>query len=93
MAKITITIDGDNITINKSNIPTKVEQKTYFIIICKYANQTWVKFVSDNYIEAANKLKILKINCDNNNYKYELLIQNELGRIQPCKGLNYNINN
>ena len=27
MAKITITIDGDNVTVNQSAAPTKVEQK------------------------------------------------------------------
>ena len=35
MAKITITIDSDNVTINQSASPTKVENTTkrYFIII------------------------------------------------------------
>ena len=92
MAKITIMIDGDNVTINQSDVPTKVKQKNYFIVIRQCDEQTWIEFVSDNYIEAANKLKVLK-SYDDNDYNYILLIQNELGRIQPCKGLNYNINN
>ena len=35
MTKITITIDGDNVTVNQSVAPTKVENTTkrYFIVI------------------------------------------------------------
>ena len=91
MAKITITIDGDNVTVNQSAAPTKVEQKNYFIVIRQCDEQTWIEFVSDDYIEAANKLRVLKVGCKDNDYKYILLIQNELGRIQSCKGLDWDI--
>ena len=61
MAKIIITIDGDNVTVNQSVIPTKVEQenKKFFIIMrdCNFDERSWVEFVSDNYISATNKLK------------------------------------
>lgn len=35
MVKITITIDGENVTVNQSDAPTKVEDSTkrYFIVI------------------------------------------------------------
>ena len=53
MAKITITIDGDKVTINQSVAPTKVEQKNkkFFIIMReeKYDRTSWVEFVSDDY--------------------------------------------
>ena len=90
MAKITITIDGDNVTVNQSDVPTKVKQKNYFIVIRQCEEQTWIEFVSDNYIEAANKLKVLK-SYDDNDYNYILLIQNELGRIQSCNGTDWDI--
>ena len=56
MAKITITIDGDNVTINQSAAPTKMEKenKKFFIIIRKdkYDEASWVEFVTDDYIRA-----------------------------------------
>ena len=94
MAKIIITIDGDNVTINQSATPTKVETSTTkrcFIIMGHCNESSWIEFVSDNYIEAANKLKVLK-SYDDNDHNYILLIQNELGRIQSCKGLDWDIN-
>lgn len=78
MTKIIITIDGDNITVNQSAPPTKwrKENKKFFIIMCdcNYDERSWVEFVSDNYIAAANKLKCLR-SSDNNDYSYKLLIQ------------------
>ena len=63
MAKITITIDGDKVTINQSATPTKAEKKNkeFFIIIRDYNfnERSCIEFVSDNYITAANKLKHL----------------------------------
>lgn len=88
MAKITITIDGDNVTINQNAAPTKVEKENKkFFIIVSYSNfdeQSWVEFVSDDYIAAANKLRCLKSN--NNDYYYKLLMQDEIGNIFPCNG-------
>ena len=49
MAKITIMIDGDNVTINQSVAPTKVEKnnKKFFIIMCKdkFYETSWVEEV------------------------------------------------
>ena len=94
MAKITITIDGDNVTVNQSATPTKVEKKNKkFFIIVSYNNfdeQSWVEFVSDDYIAAANKLRCLKSN-DNNDYYYKLLMQDENETIVPCNGTNWDI--
>lgn len=87
MAKITITIDGDNVTVNQSAAPTKVEQenKKFFIVIRKdkYDESSWVEFVSDNYITAVNKLRCLR-SSDNNDYYYKLLMQDENETIIPC---------
>ena len=92
MAKITIMIDGDNVTVNQSATPTKAEKenKKFFIIICNYNfdERSWVEFVSDNYIAAANKLKCLR-SSDNNDYSYKLLIQGENGTIIPCNGTDW----
>ena len=94
MAKITITIDGDNVTINQSATPTKVEKenKKFFIIIreYKYDGTFWVEFVSDDYITAANKLICLRSN-DDTDYSYRLLIQDENGTIISCNGTDYDI--
>ena len=52
MAKITIVIDGGNVTINQSVTPTKVEKKNkkFFIIIRKdkYDESSWVEIVTDD---------------------------------------------
>ena len=93
MAKITITIDGDNITVNQSAAPTKVEQenKKFFIIIRdeKYGEDSWVEFVSDDYITAVNKLKCLR--SSDNNYFYRLLMQDENETIIPCNDTAWDI--
>ena len=93
MAKITITIDGDNITVNQSAAPTKVEQdnKKFFIITRdeKYGENSWVEFVSDNYITAVNKLKCLR--SSDNNYFYRLLMQDENETIIPCNDTAWDI--
>ena len=94
MAKITIMIDGDNVTINQSAAPTKVEKdnKKFFIIMrdCNFDEQSWVEFVSDNYISAANKLRCLR-SSDNNDYSFRLLIQYENETIKSCNGTDWNI--
>ena len=94
MAKITITIDGDNLTDNQSAAPTKVEKenKKFFIIMrnCNFDEQSWVEFVSDNYITAVNKLRCLR-SSDNNDYSFKLLIQDENETIIPCNGTDYDI--
>ena len=95
MAKITITIDGDDVTINQSAAPTKVEQdnKKFFIIMreSKYVEvfeSSWVEFVSDDYIKAVNHLR----NCSwDNDSIYKLYIQNEDGTIIPCNGTDWDI--
>lgn len=94
MAKITITIDGDNITVNQSATPTKVEQenKKFFIIMrdCNFDERSWVEFVSDNYISAANKLKDLR-STDDNSYSFRLLMQDENEIIVRCNGTDLDI--
>ena len=88
MAKITITIDGDNVTVNHSAVPTKVERKNKkFFIIVSYSNfdeHSCVEFVSDDYISASDKLKCLK---NNNTDYYKLLMQDEVGIIKLFNGI------
>ena len=83
MAKIIITIDDDNITVNQSVTPTKVEQKNkkFFILMReeKYNNMSWVEFVSEDYIKIITKLR----DCNNNEYNYKVLLQDERGNIKP----------
>ena len=92
MVKITITIDGDNVTVNQSVTPTKVEQKNkeFFIVIRKdkYDKTSWVEFVTDDYITAVNKFKDMR--CDNK-YIYRLYKQDEKGNILSCHGSDYDI--
>ena len=94
MAKIIITIDGDNITINQSASPTKVqkENKKFFIIIrdCNFDESSWVEFVSNNYIAAVNKLRCLR-SSDNEDYYYKLLMQDENETIIPCNDTAWDI--
>ena len=82
MAKITIVIDGNNIIVNQSVAPTKVEQdnKKFFILIReeKYNNISWVEFVSDDYSKILTKL----YNCKDNKYNYKVLLQDEKGNIK-----------
>ena len=92
MAKITIVIDGDNVTVNQSATPTKVETskpKRYFIVMGHIDMQSWVELVTEDYIEAANKLKDLRYSCDDD-YYYSLHIQ-ENGQIIPCNGTDWDI--
>ena len=83
MAKITITINGDNVTINQNIAPTKVEQKNkkFFIIMReeKYDRTSWIEFVSDDYSKILTKL----YNCKDNEYNYKVLLQDERGNIKP----------
>ena len=92
MAKITITIDGDNVTVNQSAAPTKMERKNKkFFIIVSYSNfdeRSWVEFVSDDYITAANKVRC--VSCDDD-YIYKLYMQDEKGNILPCNGTDWDI--
>ena len=87
MAKITITINGDNVTINQNIAPTKVEQKNkkFFIIMReeKYNNISWVEFASDDYSKILTKL----YNCKDNKYNYKVLLQDEKGNIKPLMTL------
>ena len=94
MAKITITIDGDNITVNQSAAPTKMEKenKKFFIIMrdCNFDERSWVEFVSDNYISATNKIKDLR-STDDNSYSFRFLIQDENETIKSCNGTDWDI--
>lgn len=94
MAKITITIDGDNVTVNQSATPTKVEKdnKKFFIIVSynNFDESSLVEFVSDNYITAVNKLRCLR-SSDNNDYYYKLLMQDENETIIPCNDTAWDI--
>ena len=87
MAKITIVIDSDNIIVNQSVAPTKVEQKNkkFFIIMReeKYDRTSWVEFVSDDYSKILTKL----YNCKDNEYNYKVLLQDERGNIKPLMTL------
>lgn len=92
MAKIIITIDGDNVTINQSAAPTKVEQenKKFFIIMReeKYEGASWVEFVTDDYITAVNKLRCYSYDAE---YIYRLYVQNENEIILPCNCTDWDI--
>ena len=92
MAKIIITIDGDNVTVNQSAAPTKVEQenKKFFILMReeKYNNISWVEFVSDDYSKILTKL----YNCKDNEYNYKVLLQDKKGNIKPLMTLFEDIN-
>ena len=92
MAKITIVIDGDNVTVNQSASPTKMEQKNkkFFIIMReeKYDRTSWVKFVSDDYSKILTKL----YNCKDNKYNYKVLLQDEKGNIKSLVTLFGGIN-
>ena len=87
MAKITIMIDGDNVTVNQSAVPTKVERKNKkFFIVVSYSNfdeRSWVEFVSDDYSKILTKL----YNCKDNKYNYKVLLQDERGNIKPLMTL------
>lgn len=90
MAKITITIDGDNVTVNQSAAPIKVEQenKKFFIIIRedKDDKTSEVDFVTDNRITAVNKIRGYGYDSE---YIYRLYVQNENGAILPCSWTDY----
>lgn len=92
MAKIIIMIDGDNVTVNQSATPTKVEQenKKFFIIMRedKYEENSWVEFVNDDYITVANKFRC--VSCDDE-YIYKFYMQDENGTIMPCNGTDWDI--
>ena len=85
MTKITIVIDGDNVTINQSAAPTKMEQenKKFFIIIRedKDDKTSEVDFVTDNRITAVNKIRGYGYDSE---YIYRLYVQNENEAILPC---------
>ena len=92
MVQITIQIDDNKVTVNQSAAPTKVETSTskrYFIVMGHYDEDSWVNLVTENYIEAANKLRDLKCSCDDG-YSYRLMIQ-ENGKITSCKGTDWDI--
>ena len=91
MAKITIVIDGENVTVNQSAAPTKVEistTKRYFIVIGCDDENSWIELVTEDYIKAANKVRC--VSCDDD-YIYKLYMQNEKGNILPCNGTDWDI--
>ena len=93
MVQITIQIDGNKVTVNQSAAPTKGETsafKRYFIIMGHFDMQSWVELVTEDYIEAANKLKDLRYSCEVDNCFYSLLMQ-ENGQIIPCNGTDWDI--
>lgn len=92
MVKITITIDGNNVTVNQSAAPTKVENTTkrYFIVMGYYGESSWVDLITENYIEAVNMLKCLRYSSTDDNYSYSLHMQ-ENGQIIPCNGSDWDI--
>ena len=93
MVQITIQIDSDKVTVNQSAAPTKVEtsnSKRYFIVVGHFDEMSWVELVTENYIEAANKLRDLRCSCEDDNCSYSLLMQ-ENGQIIPCNGTDWDI--
>ena len=93
MVQITIQTDSNKVAISQSAAPTKVEKnKKFFIVMGFFEEQSWVEFVSDDYIKAANKLKCLRYNsCDDDSCSYTLLIQYENEKILPCNGTDWDI--
>lgn len=91
MAKITITIDGDNVTVNQSATPTKVEKenKKFFIIMRedKDDKTSEVDFVTDDRITAVNKIRDYGYDSE---YIYRLYVQDENEAILPCSWTDYN---
>ena len=91
MVQITIKIDGDNVAINQSATPTKVENtKRYFIVMAHYDEASWVDLVTENYTEAINMLTFLRQSCTDNNYSYNIQMQED-GKIIPCNGTDWDI--
>ena len=92
MTKIIITIDGENVTVNQSAAPTKVENTTkrYFIVIGHYGDSSWIELVTEDYIDAVNRLKDLRHSCKDNNYSYTLSMQEDR-KVIPCDGTNWDI--
>ena len=90
MTKITITIDGDNVTINQSASSTKVENKRYFIVIGCDDENSWIELVTEDYIKAANKILDLKYYWEPKGINFKLLMQ-ENDAIIPCNGTDWDI--
>lgn len=92
MVQITIQIDSDKVAINKSAAPTKVEPitKRYFIVMAHYDKASWVDLVTENYTEAINMLTFLRQSCTDDNYSYNIQMQED-GKIIPCNGSDWDI--
>ena len=93
MVKITITIDGDNVTVNQSDTPTKVENTTkrYFIVIGHSDDITsWIELVTEDYIEAINVVIDQRKYWKEQGITFSLLMQ-ENGQIMPCNGSDWDI--
>ena len=93
MTKITITIDGDNVTINQSATPTKVENTTkrYFIVI-GHSDDTnsWIELITEDYIEAVNVVLYQRSYWKEQGITFSLLMQ-ENEQIMPCNGTDFDI--
>lgn len=50
-----------------------------------YDESSWVKLVTEDYIEADNMLKDLRYSCKDSNYSYSLSMQEDR-RVIPCNG-------
>lgn len=93
MVKITITIDGDNITVNQSDTPTKVENTTkrYFIVIGHSDDiNSWIELITEDYIEAINVVLDQRKYWKEQGITFSLLMQ-ENGQIMPCNGTDFDI--
>ena len=92
MVKITIMIDGDNVTVNQSATPTKVENTTkrYFIIIGRYNIDSWIELVTEDYIEAINVVLNKRKHWEEKGITFSFLMQ-ENGQIMPCNGTDFDI--
>ena len=87
MVKITITIDGYNVTVNQSANTTK----RYFIVIGHSDDiNSWIELVTEDYIEAVNVVLHQREYWKEQGITFSLLMQ-ENGQIIPCNGTNWDI--
>lgn len=95
MVNIYIQIDSNQVTVNQSETPTKVENKatsankTYFIVMCHYDESSWVELVTEDYKEAMfvrDQLEKKDTFCR----EYKILVQKQ-GSITPCNGADWDV--
>ena len=65
-----------------------IRSSTLLCVKKKYDGTSWVEFVTDDYITAANKVRFVSYDDD---YIYKLYMQDEKGNILPCNGTDWDI--